>query len=333
MSITPTSTAETLGAAPAAEPRAGFRNKARNAAQAVIRSPRMLSGTIILLVFVVIAIFGPLFAHNPDAFVGPTLSGPSAKFWLGTTQTGQSVFAQLILSARDTLEVGFAAGLLATVVALAIGLGGAFGGGLGDDLLNLLTNVVLVIPALPLIIIVAAYLKSEGLGPTILVIAVTSWAGSARVLRGLTLSLRNRDYIAAARVSGERAWRIVAVELLPNLMAYIISSFIFTVIFAILTQTGLAFIGVTSPNILTWGNMLYFAENDQALSSGAWWWFVPPGLCIALIGTGLALINIGLDEVLNPRLRVFRPARRRGRRASAGNPGGGRAPGRRAGQR
>jgi peptide/nickel transport system permease protein len=318
MSI-PTTVAETLGAAATAEPRAGFTNKARNAVRAIARSPRMLSGVIILLVFLLVAIFGSFFAHNPDAFVGPALSGPSAKFWLGTTQTGQSVFAQLILSTRNTLEVGFAAGLLATVVALAIGVGGAFGGGLGDDLLNLFTNIVLVIPVLPLIIIVAAYLKSDGLGSTILVIAVTSWAGSARVLRGLTLSLRNRDYVAAARVSGERSWRIVVVELLPNLMAYIISCFIFTVIFAVLTQAGLAFIGLTSPDTLTWGNMLYFAENDQALSSGAWWWFVPPGLCIALIGTGLALINIGLDEVLNPRLRVFRPARRASRQ-EAGTP-------------
>jgi peptide/nickel transport system permease protein len=332
MTFTPTA-AGALGARPAAEPKAGLMNKARNAARALARSPRMLSGIIILLVFVVIAIFGPYIAHNPDAFVGPSLSGPSARFWLGTTQTGQNVLAQLILSTRNTLEVGFAAGLLATVVALAIGVGGAFGGGIGDDLLNLLTNVVLVIPALPLIIIVAAYLNSDGLGPTILVIAVTSWAGSARVLRGLTLSLRNRDYIAAARVSGERAWRIVAVELLPNLMAYIVSSFIFTVIFAILTQTGLAFIGLTSPDILTWGNMLYLAENDQALSSGAWWWFVPPGLCIALIGTGLALINIGLDEVLNPRLRVFRPSRRQGRETAAANDLGRRAPSRKEGRR
>jgi peptide/nickel transport system permease protein len=307
--------AETLAAAPEAEPRAGLPNKFRSTLRAVVRSPRMLGGIIILLVFVIVAIFGPLFAHNPNAFVGPALHGPSAKFWLGTTQTGQSVLAQLVLSTRNTLVVGFAAGLLATVVALAIGVGGAFAGGTSDDVLNLLTNIILVIPALPLIIIVAAYLKSNGLGPTILVIAVTSWAGSARVLRGLTLSLRNRDYVAASRVSGERAWRIVVVELLPNLMAYIISCFIFTVIFAILTQAGLAFIGLESPDTLTWGNMLYFAENDQALSSGAWWWFVPPGLCIALIGTGLALINIGLDEVLNPRLRTFKPARRQHRKA------------------
>jgi peptide/nickel transport system permease protein len=306
---------EALTTPPAAAPRAGLRNKARGTLRAVLRSPRMFSGLVILLIFVVVAIVGPILVHNPNSFVGPALHGPSGRFWLGTTQTGQSVFSQLIVSTRGTLEVGFAAGLLATLVALA--LGGGCVGGAADDLLNLFTNVVLVIPALPLIIIVAAFLKSSGLASAVLVIAVTSWAGSARVLRGLALSVRSRDYVAAARVSGERTWRIIVVELLPNLSAYIISNFIFTVIFAVLTQAGLAFIGLESPDTLTWGNMLYFAENDQALSSGAWWWFVPPGLCIALIGTSLALINIGLDEVLNPRLRTYRPPRRRAARAGA----------------
>jgi peptide/nickel transport system permease protein len=309
--MTITSVADSIGSAPPTQPQAGVANKARSALRSLARSPRMLVGIMIILFFVVIAIFGPTFAHNPNAFVGPSLKGPSAKFWLGTTQTGQSVLTQLILSTRSTLEVGFAAGVIATVVALAIGIGGGFAGGLGDETLNLLTNVVLVIPALPLIIIVSAYLKSSGLAPTIFVIAITSWAGSARVLRGLTLSVRNRDYVLAARVSGERTWRIVVVEILPNLLAFIVSGFIFTVIFAILTQAGLAFIGLQSPDSSTWGNMLYFAENDEALSSGAWWWFLPPGLCIALVGTGLALINFGLDEVLNPRLRMYKPPKRR----------------------
>jgi peptide/nickel transport system permease protein len=311
--VTITNVTETLGGVPSAQPRAGLANKVRGALHGIVRSPRMLVGIIIILFFVFFAVFGPLFAHNPNGFVGPALKGPSAKFWLGTTQTGQSVLTQLIISTRSTLEVGFAAGVLATVAALAIGIGGGFVGGFGDDTLNLLTNVVLVIPALPLIIIVSAFLKSRGLAPTIFVIAVTSWAGSARVLRALTLSMRNRDYVLAARVSGERTWRIVVVEILPNLVAIIVSGFIFTVIFAILTQAGLAFIGLESPDTLTWGNMLYFAENDEALSVGAWWWFVPPGLCIALVGTGLALVNFGLDEVLNPRLRMYRPPKSRTR--------------------
>jgi peptide/nickel transport system permease protein len=271
----------------------------------------MLTGVLIIAFFVLLAIFGPLFVHNPDSFVGPPLHGPSVKFWLGTTQSGQNVLSQLIVATRSTLEVGFAAAVIATVVALVIGIGGGFLGGISDDALNLLTNIVLVIPVLPLVIIIAAYVKSGGLGPTIFVIAVTTWAGSARVLRGMTLSLRNRDYVLAARVSGERNWRIVVVEILPNLSAFIISGFIFTVIFAILTQAGLAFIGLESPDTLTWGNMLYFAQNDEALSSGAWWWFVPPGLCIALVGTGLSLINFGLDEILNPRLRMYRAPKSR----------------------
>jgi peptide/nickel transport system permease protein len=309
MSIaTPT---EVLGTAPATHPTRGITNRLRASARRLRESPRMVAGVVIIAFFVLMAIFGPLFVHNPNSFVGPPLAGPSAKFWLGTTQSGQSVLSQLIVSARSTLEVGFAAAVIATLVALAVGIGGGFIGGVSDDALNLLTNIVLVIPALPLVIIIAAYLKSGGLGPMILVIAVTTWAGSARVLRGMTLSLRQRDYVLAARVSGERTWRIVVVEILPNLSAFIISGFIFTVIFAILTQAGLAFIGLESPDTLTWGNMLYFAQNDEALSSGAWWWFVPPGLCIALVGTGLALINFGLDEILNPRLRVYKAPKSR----------------------
>jgi peptide/nickel transport system permease protein len=300
---------EVLGVAPETRPSAGVAGRLRAARRRLRESPRMLTGVVIIGFFVLLAIFGPLFVHNANAFAGPRLAGPSARFWLGTTQTGQDVFGQLVVATSSTLVVGFAAAVIATLVALAIGIGGGFIGGIGDEALNLLTNIVLVIPALPLVIIIAAYLKSGGLAPMIFVIAITSWAGSARVLRGMTLSLRSRDYVLAARVSGERTWRIIVVEILPNLSAFIVSGFIFTVIFAILTQAGLAFIGLESPDTLTWGNMLYFAQNDEALSSGAWWWFVPPGLCIALVGTGLALINFGLDEILNPRLRMHKAAK------------------------
>ena len=122
-----------------------------------------------------------------------------------------------------------------------------------------------------------------------------------------TLSVRNREYVLAAKAAGEPAWRIIFVEILPNETAIIVSQLIYSIIFAVLTQAGLAFLGLSSPNQLTWGNMLYFAWNDQALSSGAWWWFIPPGLCIALVGMGLALVNFGLDEMLNPRLRIYKP--------------------------
>jgi peptide/nickel transport system permease protein len=310
-----------VGAPPASRPRAGLGGKIANLARHITGSPRMLVGLVILVVFILAAIFGPWLVRDPNALAGDPLQSPSGSFLLGTTQSGQDVFAQLVVSARGTLIVGFGAGILATVVSLLIGVGGAFVGGISDDVLNLFTNIILVIPALPLVIIISADLKSGGLSTSILVIAVTSWAGGARVLRGLTLSLRSRDYVLAARVSGERRWRIVVVELLPNLSAFILSGFIFSVVFAILTQAGLAFIGLQSPTSQTWGNMLYFAQNAEALSSGAWWWFVPPGLCIALVGTALTLINFGLDEIVNPRLKataVPRARRRIGRGARDG---------------
>jgi peptide/nickel transport system permease protein len=218
--------------------------------------------------------------------------------------------------------IGTGAALLATAVSVVIGVGGGFLGGWADEALSLISNVFLVIPGLPLVIVIASYVKGSSRLATIGVIALTSWAASARVLRAQTLSLRSRDYVLAARLYGERRWRIVLVEILPNEMAIIVSQFIFSVIFAILTQAGLAFLGLDDPSAMTWGNMLYFAQNAEALASGAWWWFVPPGLCIAVFGAALSLVSFGLDEVLDPRLRVHRP-RRRGRATGRGPAKGG----------
>jgi peptide/nickel transport system permease protein len=268
-------------------------------------------GTSIVGFFVLLAIFGPFFFSNPNALSSTELAGPSLKHLLGTTQIGQDVFAELVVSARNSLLIGVGAGLLATVVSIIVGISGGYAGGIIDEALNLFSNVVLVIPTLPLVIIIIADVKSSGLVPLIVIIAFTSWAAAARVLRAQTLSVRNREYVLAARASGERAWRIVFVEIMPNELPIIVSNFIFGVIFAILTQAALAFIGLGDPTLLTWGNMLSLAYDNQALSVGAWWWLIPPGLCIALLGMGLALINFSLDQLLNPRLRVYRPAKAR----------------------
>jgi peptide/nickel transport system permease protein len=275
------------------------------------RSGRLVAGTSIVGFFVLLAIIGPFFAPNPGQLSTATYQAPSVAHWLGTTQTGQDVFAQLVVSTRASLEIGVGAGLLATVISILIGITGGYVGGFVDEALSLLSNVILVIPTFPLIIVTFAYVRQGNLTALILVIALTSWAASARVLRAQTLSVRNREYVLAARASGERAWRIILVEILPNELPIIISQFIFAMIFAILTQATIAFLGVVDVSQLTWGNMLYFAWNDQALQSGAWWWFIPPGACIALLGMGLALINFSMDELLNPQLRTYRPAKRR----------------------
>jgi peptide/nickel transport system permease protein len=311
-------TATNVVAAVAAE--TGAQERAGTRLRAAFRSRRLLAGAGIVGVFVLAGIIGPFVFRHPDK-LNPlnSLAPPSLHHLLGTTQIGQDVFAQLVVSARATLEVGIGAGLLATVVSVVIGISGGYAGGIVDEALSLLSNVALVIPTLPLVIVILADVKTNGLFTLIVIIALTSWAAAARVLRAQTLSVRNREYVLAARASGERAWRIVFVEILPNELPIIVSNFIFGMIFAILTQAALAFIGLGDPTLLTWGNMLNIAYNAQALSVGAWWWLIPPGLCIALLGMGLALINFSLDELLNPRLRVRGPGKERRGAAQAGS--------------
>lgn len=301
-------------ATPAPAPSGGPAAPLRNAWRTVRRSRRLTAGFAVIVFFALAAAVGPLLVHNPDAFSNDLGQGPSAAHWLGTTQTGQDVFSQLVVSTRGSLLIGGGAALLATVVSVLIGIGGGFLGGYPDEGLSLISNVFLVIPGLPLVIVISSYTKGGSSLATIGIIALTSWAASARVLRAQTLSLRSRDYVLAARLYGEKRWRIVLVEILPNEAAIIVSQFIFAVIFAILTQAGLAFLGLENPSDLTWGNMLYFAQNAEALAGGSWWWFVPPGLCIAVLGAALSMISFGLDEVLDPRLRVHRPSRRHRRR-------------------
>jgi peptide/nickel transport system permease protein len=293
----------------APQPEAGQRARFRGL-DAFRRSRYLSAGTVILAVFVLTAVLGPLFVHNADAFSDDKLAHPSLAHWLGTTQTGQDVFAQLVESTRGTLLIGIGVGLIATVVSVAIGVGGALAGGFADEALNLLSNVALVIPQLPLVIIVSAFAKGSGTLSVVLVIALTSWAASARILRAQTLSLRERDYVLAARSGGEPGWRIALYDVIPNELPIIGSQFIYATIAGVLTVSTLAFLGLADPSQLSWGNMLYFAQNDEALDSGAWWWFVPPGLCIALFGVGLAMVNFGLDEIFNPRLRGYKRTKR-----------------------
>lgn len=304
---------------PPVRPTHGARAGLARAWRTVRHSPRLAVGLALITLFVLVGVFGPLFTGDADGLSLDLSQSPSAAHWLGTTDTGQDVFDQLISATRSTLLIGVAAALLSTAVSVVIGIGGGFLGGWADETLSLVSNVFLVIPGLPLVVVIASYTKGGSITATIAIIAVTSWAGPARVLRAQTLSLRSRDYVLAARLYGERRWRVVLVEILPNEAAIIVSQFIFAVIFAILTQAGLAFLGLQDPNRLTWGTMLYFAQNSEALSSGSWWWFVPPGLCIAVFGAALSLISFGLDEVLDPKLRVYRPGRlRRAGRREAG---------------
>ena len=277
---------------------------------------KLAAGLIIGGVIVLFGLIGPFFVQDPSRVSDIGLSGPSSEHLLGTTQTGQDVLAQLAYATRGSLLVGLIVGVLTLILSAFFGIVGAYAGGWVDEAFSLFTNIMLVIPGLPVVIVISAYVPDKSILLVSVVLAITSWAGSARVLRGSTLSLRSRDYVLACRVAGEKRWRILLVEILPNLIPLLASQVVFAVIFAILGEAGLSYLGLGASGSFTWGTMLYYAQNGLALRLGAWWWFVPPGLLLALFGAALSLVNFSIDEIINPKLRNQTRAARRGWRMS-----------------
>ncbi len=270
----------------------------------LITSNRKIAvGSGIVGFFVLVALFGPLFVRqNPLTYTLTLTQPPTSAHWLGTNQSGQDVFSQLVIGARSSLFWAFLTGLLVVAISVTIGLVGGYFGGIIDDALSLVTNVFLVIPSFPLAIVAVQYFSHSTL-TIVLVVALTNWPWGARVLRAQTLSMRNREFVTAARASGERAFRLIFFEIFPNEIAIVAASFITTTIQVLLAVAGLEFLGLGDTTTVSWGNMLYSAYSSSALLQGAWWWFAPPGICIALLGGGLALLNFGVDEIADPRLR------------------------------
>ena len=275
---------------------------------ALLTNRKAAIGVGIVTFFVLVAIFAPVIAptRDPNRMVGRPHEAPSLEHPLGTTRQGQDVFTQIVWGTRITLMVGFVTGTVVILIAVIIGISSGYMAGWSDEILSLLTNVVLVIPALPLIIVIAGFVDRPGPETIVLVLASISWAYGARVLRAQTLTIRNSDFVAAARVVGDPTWRVVLNEILPNMTSLVVSAWIGAVLYAVLTEATLEFIGLGNPNIVTWGTILYWAQNNAALMTNAWWTFIPPGLCIALVGFALVLINYGIDEISNPRLRTDR---------------------------
>ncbi len=233
----------------------------------------------------------------------PLQAKPSSDHWLGTTHSGQDIFSQLIWGTQVTLAVGLLTGLFTTILSLSLALVGGFLGGIVDDIISLFTNVFLVIPSLPLMIVIAAYISVRGMIPIILILGLTSWPWPTRVLRSQVISLKNRDFVKVSKSLGEKPVYIVFREILPNMISLVMASFFTSTMAAIIGATTLEFIGLGNPSVVSWGTMLYWAQVNSALLAGSWWWFLPPGICIALIGTSFALMNFAIDEISNPKLR------------------------------
>ena len=261
-------------------------------------------GLIMLSMFVLVAVFAPIIApYDPQDSSFMSSEQPSAAHWLGTTQAGQDVFSQLVWGTRTSLIVGVLAGGLATFISLIIGMTAGYMEGIVDDVLSFLINLGLVVPALPLMIALAAYSPVRGLTMIILVIGLTGWAWGARFKRAQVISLRTRDYITSAKFAGDSPFRIIFREVMPNMMSLVVLAYIGAANGAIGAEAGLEFLGLGDPSTVSWGTMLYWANNGGAMLTGQWAWLAAPGLALALLTTSLVLINFGVDAISNPQLR------------------------------
>jgi peptide/nickel transport system permease protein len=262
------------------------------------------TGLIILSLIILAAVFAPLIApHSPTATSFSPYQGPDSVNWLGTTGNGQDVFSQLIYGARISLLVGLGAGALATLVAVTIGLIAGYRPGLIDEVLGFVTNLALVIPSLPLMIVLAAYLQGHSVWTIVLVVAFTGWATGARVMRSQTSTLRTREFVTSAVFSGERLFRVIFREILPNMTSLVAASFFAAATAAVLAEASLEFLGLGNPSTVSWGTILYYAEQQNALLTDQWLMVLTPGLAIVLLMVSFTLINFGVDALSNPRLR------------------------------
>jgi peptide/nickel transport system permease protein len=310
MAMLPPATAPSAPAAglPAGPAPRARRRLGRSRLITSIRSNRKATaGTVLLALFCFVALFPGLIARDdPHATIYARSLGPSGQHLLGTTALGEDIWAQAVYGTRDVLIIAVTVGLLSTVIAALVGVAAAYLGGLWDGLLSLLTDVLLVIPLFPLLIVIGTYVRGAGTTVLVLVLTLTGWSYTARQLRSQALSLRSRDFLEAARVRGERRMYIVLVEILPTMTSLLVASFLTNALYAVLFGSSLQFIGLGDPNTESWGTMLYWAQNNEALQTGQYLWAVVPGACIATLGAAFALLNYAFDEIGNPALRPLR---------------------------
>lgn len=261
-------------------------------------------GVAIILSFIIMAIFAPFLAkYEPNKTVGMPYESPSHEHPLGTDRMGRDILSQVFYGARLSLTIGISTGLIMTAIATTVGMIAGYYGGIVDRILSTLTDIFLVIPGLPLMIVISSYMRVRGPLMVILVIAFTSWGSGARIIRSQMLSLKNREFTLASKVIGESNLYTIFVELLPNMLSLVASIFFSSVLYAIIGEASLSFLGLSDVSKITWGTMLYWAQNANALLNGMWYWVLAPGLCIVLLGTAFALISFSIDEITNPRLR------------------------------
>ncbi|MEJ2707825.1 MAG: ABC transporter permease [Anaerolineales bacterium] len=268
------------------------------------RNNKLKIGFSVLLFFIILALIGPLLTdYPPMEYIGPPSAPPSSEYWFGTTTFGQDVFSQFIHGLKASFLVGIVGGGIGTFIGILVGFVAGYRGGMVDEVLNMLTNIVLVIPTLAVLLIIVAYLEVRGVLVESVFIGLTSWPWAARAVRAQTFSLRSRDFVDLARLTGMKPLKIIFSEIAPNMMSYLLLVFILQFGSAILVAATLDFIGLGPTNAMSLGLMMNNAVLWGALLLGFWWWFIPPGIAITAIVGSLYITNVGLDEVFNPKLR------------------------------
>ncbi len=264
------------------------------------------AGFLLLSVTILVAIVGPVVLPFDPAKVGSTAASifehPSAAHWLGTDELGRDVFRETISGSQISLLVGLLATAISMVVGTTVGLIGGYFRGAGSSVLMRFTDFFLVLPTLPLIIVLAA-LFGQSLTIIILVIGLTSWASTARIVRAQVLSLRERTFVERVRGLGASDLRIIGVHILPNVLPLVFANTVLVIAGSILSEATLAFLGLGDPVHVSWGTMLHFAFEAGAAGRGAWWYLLPPGIGIVVVVLGFTLIGHTLDRIVNPRLR------------------------------
>jgi peptide/nickel transport system permease protein len=271
----------------------------------LLSNPKSRFGLVLVGFMVILALIAPwISVSDPTAFnILATRQAPSWHHLFGTTDQGSDIFSQVAMGTRRSLILGASAALLATTLATTLGIFAAYSGGVVDEIVNFLTNVFLVIPTIPLLIVVSGYLKDRGMTTMVLILGLTLWAFEARILRGQALMLRNRDFVQAAKVAGESSWRIVFGEIVPNMISRIAAAFVLVFYIALLVDAGLEFLGLGDTSHVSWGMVLYWAQTNSTVLQGEWWPFLFPGLALVLTVVGLVFLLAGIDEISNPRLR------------------------------
>jgi peptide/nickel transport system permease protein len=276
----------------------------RDALHFAVRNRKLVGGLAVVRVFLLAALIGPLLeGGDPNAYVGPAAAPPSGEYWFGTTTFGQDVFAQFLHGLRASFFVGVVAALIAGVLGMVIGFTSGYRGGFVDEILNMITNIVLVLPVLAVLMIIAAYLEVRDVQIQAVIIGLFSWPWVARAVRSQTLTLRAREFVDLAKLSGMPVRRIIFREIAPNMASYLFMVFILLFGGSVLFAATLDFIGLGPTEGTSLGLMLNQAKQWSAMNLGLWWWFIPPGLGITTIVGALYIVNVGLDEVFNPKLR------------------------------